>query len=76
MKITYVRTAVFETYVRDEWDLEISQEEHDLIVSGEHPDYDDLEDWARESSWCAGITASRSTEEAGDFKDEDEEISK
>lgn len=34
--------------VRAIHDLEISDQEHALIQSGKHPDYDDIADWARD----------------------------
>lgn len=70
MKITYIRTGTFETHYKDEWDLEISAEELSLLKSGQHPDYDSIEEWA-EDQWDYSVPAVRSTTEEGDVYDGD-----
>jgi hypothetical protein len=59
MKITYVRTGVVETNFKDEWDLEISPDTLAQIKSGQHPDYDSVEEWV-EDNWSGNEPATRS----------------
>ncbi len=70
MKITYIRTGTFETHYKDEWDLEISAEELSLLKSGQHPDYNSIEEWA-EDQWDHSEPATRSNTEQGDVYDGD-----
>ena len=73
MKITYVRTGVFETNFRDEWDLEISPDMLAQIKSGEHPDYGSVEEWV-EATWTGHEPATRSVTEAGEVYEGDTQI--
>lgn len=46
MKVTFYREYSCDMNYRDEYDLELSDEEHHLILTGEHPEYESLEEWA------------------------------
>lgn len=46
MKITIFKEYSIPMHYRDEFDLEISDEEHSLIKAGTHEDYADLDEWA------------------------------
>ena len=73
MKITYVRTGVFETNFVDQWDLEISPEELAQIKSGQHPDYGSVEEWV-EDNWTGNEPATRSETEPGEVYEGSTEI--
>ena len=64
MKITYIRTGVFETNFVDQWDLEISPDELAQIKSGQHPDYGSVEEWV-DDNWTGNEPATRSVTEPG-----------
>jgi hypothetical protein len=48
MKITIFKEYSVDMNYRDEYDVEIDDEEYQLIQNGEHPDYESLDDWASE----------------------------
>lgn len=73
MKITYVRTGVFETNFVDQWDLEISPDTLAQIKSGQHPDYGSVEEWV-DANWTGNEPATRSETEVGETYEGDTEI--
>lgn len=65
MKITVIKTGVYEINYVDEWDLDISPDTLALIQSGQHPDYGSVEEWA-EAAWNNNQPATRSHREQGE----------
>jgi hypothetical protein len=65
MKVTFYEEYQLGRNYRDEFDLEISDSEYELIVARLHPDYDDLEEWAQEQA--SGAAPSRQ-ESYGDLR--------